>query len=152
MRILLSLGLVFFLFVFSILSETPFSHFNLDKQGLALSGYDPVSYHLGKPTPGDPRFTFTYHGAVYWFDTEVNKSKFIKKPDKYTPEYGGWCAYAFGLGKDKVEVDPKTYKIVNGKLHLFYKDFFTDTKKLWNENESELKKNADKNWQEIINP
>lgn len=125
-------------------------HFNLDKQGLALNGYDPVSYHKGEPQAGDPRFQVDYQSVKFWFSSEKNQKEFLKRPDRYLPAFGGWCAYAFGLGTDKVEVDPKSYLIVNGKLYLFYKDFFTDTKKLWLENESELKPKAAENWQKLI--
>ncbi|MCZ8343359.1 MAG: YHS domain-containing (seleno)protein [Leptospira sp.] len=125
-------------------------HFNVDKQGLALNGYDPVSYHKGEPQSGDPRFQLDYQGVKFWFSSEQNQKEFLRKPEKYLPAFGGWCAYAFGLGTDKVEVDPKAYLIVNGKLHLFYRDFFTDTKKLWLEKESELKPKAAENWQKLI--
>jgi hypothetical protein len=59
------------------------------------------------------------------------------------PAYGGWCAYAMGSTGEKVSVDPKTFKIVNGRLNLFYNRFFNNTLDDWNKDEVNLKKKAD---------
>ncbi len=64
----------------------------------------------------------------------------------YEPQYGGWCAYAMGNSGEKVEVDPETYKIVDGKLYLFYNKYFTNTLKSWNKDEAKLKSKADESW------
>ena len=63
---------------------------------------------------------------------------FASNPAKYEPQYGGWCAYAMGHDGSKVEVDPETFKIINGKLFLFYNRFFNNTLKTWNQDESKL--------------
>ena len=73
-----------------------------------------------------------------------------KNPAKYEPQYGGWCAYAMGAKGEKVSVDPKTYKIVDGKLYLFYNRLFNNTLEDWNENEAKLKNKADANWVNIF--
>ena len=75
---------------------------------------------------------------------------FLKNPKNYEPQYGGWCAYAMGSNGEKVEVDPETYKILDGKLYVFYNAYFNNTLKSWNKDEAKLKKQADKNWQKII--
>ena len=62
----------------------------------------------------------------------------------------GWCAYAMGAKGEKVEVDPETFKIVDGKLYLFYNKFFNNTLESWNKDEARLRSNADKNWSKII--
>ena len=56
------------------------------------------------------------------------------------------------MGNDgsKVEIDPETFKIVGGKLYLFYNRFFNNTLKSWNKNEAALKAKADANWQKIF--
>jgi hypothetical protein len=87
-----------------------------------------------------------YLGAVYYFSSVTNKETFKASPAKYEPEYGGWCAYAMGKNGEKVSIDPETFKLVNGKLYLFYNKYFTNTLKDWNKNEATLKKNADVNW------
>lgn len=121
------------------------AQFNL-QNGLALQGYDPVSYFKGKPTMGKKEYSFTYKEVTYRFTTVDNKRSFEKDPEKYEPQYGGWCAYAMGNDGTKVEVNPKTYKIVDGKLYLFYDFYFTNTLTDWNANEKTLKPKADKNW------
>ena len=120
--------------------------FNLD-EGIAISGYDPVAYFTpGKPTKGSKENAFTYQGVTYYFSSAANKETFKKNPAAYEPSYGGWCSYAMGAKGEKVEVDPKTFKIVNGKLNLFYNKFFNNTLTDWNKDEANLKKKADASW------
>ncbi|MBK8610491.1 MAG: YHS domain protein [Chitinophagaceae bacterium] len=121
-------------------------HFNLDN-GVAVSGYDPVAYFaLNKAVKGSKNLAVFHQGVVYQFSSEANKALFKANPGKYEPEYGGWCAYAMGNSGEKVPVDPATFKIVAGKLYLFYNKYFTNTLKDWNKNEAALKKKADENW------
>ena len=126
-------------------------NFNINKEGVAIDGYDPVSYFHGEPKLGKKDMSYKLDGITYWFGNEANKKKFEKTPLKYIPQYGGWCAYAMGLKPEKVKVDPETYKIVDGKLYLFYNFYLTNTLKSWNKDEAKLKTSADKNWDSIIN-
>lgn len=123
-------------------------HFLLEK-GVALSGYDPVSYFQKNPAKGSKTFVFTQEGVTYQFTNAANLETFKKNPLAYEPQYGGWCAYAMGKNGEKVEVNPETYKIVGGKLYLFYNRLFNNTLPDWNEDEVNLKKKADANWQSI---
>jgi hypothetical protein len=68
----------------------------------------------------------------------------------YEPQYGGWCAFAMGDSGDKVSISPSTFKIIDGKLYLFYNSFFNNTLKTWNKNQKDLNKKATINWKEII--
>ncbi len=120
-------------------------NFNLDN-GLAITGYDPVSYFKGKPQEGDKQYSFTWNGVTYHFASQQNLDAFRQHPANYEPQYGGWCAYAMGAKGAKVEVDPETYKIVGGKLYLFYNKYFNNTLKSWNKDEAHLRTNADHNW------
>ena len=86
----------------------------------------------------------------YRFSSVANKEEFKKNPSKYEPQYGGWCAFAMGDYGEKVEIDPETFKIVNGKLYLFYNKGFNNTLKSWNKNEAVLKSNADINWAKLF--
>ena len=125
-------------------------HFNLD-DGLALSGYDAVAYiNQSKALKGNRNFAVTHDGITYYFATAANKEAFGKDPARYEPAYGGWCAYAMGSNGEKVSVDPKTFKIVDGKLNLFYNKFFNNTLEDWNKDESSLKKKAAINWQKVF--
>jgi YHS domain-containing protein len=124
-------------------------HFNLEGN-LAIEGYDPVAYFLqGKAIKGNKDLTVTQQGVLYYFSSLANKEEFKKNPAKYEPQYGGWCAYAMGAENEKVNVDPKTFKIVDGKLYLFYNRFFNNTLPEWNKDETNLKTKADKNWTTI---
>ncbi len=118
---------------------------NLEK-GLAIQGYDPVSYFGGKAAEGDKAYAFQYQGVVYYFKNAANLEQFKKNPAKYEPQYGGWCAYAMGAKGEKVEIDPETFKIIDNKLYLFYNKYFNNTLKSWNKDEARLKSNADANW------
>ncbi len=123
--------------------------FNLN-DGIAINGYDPVAYFVSaKAIKGNKENAVVYQGVIYYFSSSANKETFKANPDKYEPEYGGWCSYAMGAKGEKVEVDPKTFKIVNGKLNLFYNKFFNNTLTDWNKDEANLKKKADANWLKI---
>ena len=126
------------------------AQFNLEK-GIAIQGYDPVAYFIqNKAVEGDKANAVFYAGATYYFSSIANKEEFKKNAAKYEPQYGGWCAYAMGAKGEKVEVDPETFKIINGKLYLFYNKAFNNTLKTWNKDEANLKTAADKNWIKIF--
>jgi YHS domain-containing protein len=121
------------------------AHFNTQKN-VAIEGYDPVSYFEGEPVEGRETLTSTHKGIVYHFATQNNMAKFNINAEKYEPAYGGWCAYAMGASGEKVKIDPETYKIVNGRLYLFYNYWGNNTLKLWNQSEKNLQESADKFW------
>jgi YHS domain-containing protein len=122
------------------------AQFNLEKS-VAIQGYDPVSYFTQKKAvKGKPNITFINEGVLYYFSTQANKDLFTKKPINYEPQYGGWCAYAMGSSGEKVEINPETFKIIDGKLYLFYNAYFSNTLKNWNKDEPNLKAKADVNW------
>jgi len=131
-------------------ASIPVKHFILNKSGVALDGYDPVSYFGSKPFKGKKEFAIKHLQVVYQFSSESNKEIFKKDPDKYIPSYGGWCAYAIGKKSEKVEPDFTNFKIVDGKINLFYKDFFTNTLDDWNKDEASLNKKAILNWEKIV--
>ena len=118
---------------------------------VAMDGYDPVSYFIGTPKEGDEDISTTQQGIIYYFSSKANRDLFIRSPEKYTPVYGGWCAYAMGNTGETVVVDPETFKIIDGKLYLFYNRFFNNTLESWNEDEQNLKRKADANWNKLIN-
>ncbi len=148
-----------FLAIAMMLSVTAFSqsqakrisNFNLDNK-VALQGYDPVAYFKqGKAVKGKAALASSYQGVTYYFANDSDKSTFAKNPTGYEPQYGGWCAYAMGSTGEKVSVDPETFKIVDGKLYVFYNQFFNNTLKSWNKDEAGLKKKADANWNKTLN-
>lgn len=122
------------------------TQWNTSKGGIAIEGFDPVSYFDGVPKEGLDAYSFTLDGAVFKFSSEKNLEKFKLAPGKYVPEYGGWCAYAMADSGDKVSINPRTFKITQGKLYLFYNAWGTNTLKPWEENEEEFQEKADDNW------
>ena len=92
----------------------------IQKRIWPCEGYDPVSYFDGSPLEGDPDLKYVFKGITYQFASAGNLAKFKLTPDKYEPAYGGWCAYAMGDSGEKVKIDPETFKILDGKLYLFY--------------------------------
>lgn len=107
--------------------------FNVDETGLALQGYDPISY-LDKagPKEGKKEHAFVHRGITYRFATAENKAKFEAEPAKYEPPYGGWCAWAV-IDGDKVEIDPMNYEVIDGRVYLFYKGWLGNAKKKWDD-------------------
>ncbi|SEW57235.1 YHS domain-containing (seleno)protein [Chitinophaga arvensicola] len=125
--------------------------FNVDKSALAIEGYDPVAYFTtGKAMEGKRDITIVQDGITYRFATIENRDAFKAAPVKYEPQYGGWCAYAMGAKGEKVEVDPQTFKIVSGKLYLFYNKYFNNTLKSWNKDEVRLRSSANQSWSKFI--
>ena len=125
-------------------------HYNIEKN-IAIKGYDAVAYFTqNKAMKGDKKFAATIEGITYYFSTQLNKDLFLKDPKKYEPQYGGWCAYAMGAANEKVEIDPETFTIKNGKLYLFYHSWINNTLTKWNKDEVNLNTKADKNWGTIF--
>jgi YHS domain-containing protein len=127
--------------------------YNVPASHLAIEGYDPVAYfNQSKAVKGNKAFAVSHEGIVYHFANAQNKELFKANPARYEPQYGGWCAYAMGATGEKVEVDPETFKIVQGKLYLFYHSWINNTLTKWNNDEANLKGKADANWKKFIQP
>lgn len=112
---------------------------------LAIRGFDVVAYFDGAAKMGDPALAAHHDGATFYFSNEANKARFEAAPTQFMPAYGGWCAYAMSEGK-QFDVDPRSFKIVNGRLYLFYDGLGGRTIDFWNENESVRMEQAATNW------
>ncbi len=126
---------------------------NVNEAALAVQGFDPVSYFQNKATQGKEFISFVHNGITYYFSSKKNLQTFKQSPEKYEPAYGGWCAWAMLEGQ-KVEINPKRFKIIGGKLYLFYDRFFTNTLKKWNKlteekTEPALIEKADIHWRDL---
>ncbi len=149
-QIILSFLVGTFSFLFAQNAPERTKHFNLE-EGVAIQGYDPVSYFTkSKAEKGNSSIFTSYHGVTYYFSTQNNKELFLKNPAKYEPQYGGWCAFAMGDYGKKVEINPETFKITDGKLFLFYNAYFNNTLNSWNKDEKGLKAKADVNWTKTL--
>jgi YHS domain-containing protein len=125
------------------------AQYNLENK-VAIQGFDPVAYfNQGKAVKGKKEILASYQGVIYKFSSNENKDAFLKNPSKYEPQYGGWCAYAMGSSGGKVEINPGTFKIIDGKLYLFYNEYFNNTLQSWNKDEDNLKSKADTNWKKF---
>ena len=138
------------LIAFALLSASAFAGDLVNVSGAtktAVSGYDPVAFFTdSRPVHGLPSISTEYKGATYLFATENHKKLFTATPERYLPQYGGFCAYGVGRGK-LVEVDINTWQVRDGKLYL---NLNPDILKKFNADiEGNLAK-ADKNWPALV--
>jgi YHS domain-containing protein len=88
--------------------------------GTAIEGVDPVAYFTqGKPVEGRSAFSHDWMDATWYFASAENRDQFAADPEKYAPQYGGYCAWAVAQGYT-AKIDPEAWKIVDGKLYLNY--------------------------------
>lgn len=93
--------------------------YTLEGAGLGVHGVDPVVLStLNAVVPGDAANAVVHDGVAYYFASKLSAERFQADPDRYLPQYGGFCAYAVALGK-KLDGDPRYADIVDGKLYLF---------------------------------
>ncbi len=122
----------------------------IDKKGLAIGGYDVVSYFSNKATKGDAKITATHGDATYQFATTANRDTFKKNPSKYLPQFDGYCAWGVGAKSTKFPINPETFEIIDGKLYLFFNGPFNgsnfNTLEAWNQDQDNLLKAANNNW------
>lgn len=113
----------------------------------ALNGYDPVSYFTETgPRPGSDLFTFQWKGALWRFASRDNMDKFVQRPQRFAPQYGGYCAWA--MAHDRMAAgDPQVWAIHNGKLYL---NLNRAIKGKWDKNRDALIARADANWPGIL--
>ncbi len=121
---------------------------------VALGGYDLVAYHNANDAiRGNSDHTVIHNEVIYYFSNAENATKFKESPASYMPAYGGHCAFAMAMKGVKVPTDPKTFKIRDGKLYLFFNDYYEgkpfNTIIPWNGNESDLLSKADDNWSSL---
>lgn len=113
----------------------------------AIHGYDPVAYFTdGKPVEGKGELEFEWKAAKWRFASAEHRDAFKNAPEKYAPQYGGYCAYAVAQGH-LADIDPKAWSIVNGKLYLNY-DLDVQTK--WKADIPGYITKADKNWPGVL--
>jgi YHS domain-containing protein len=115
-------------------------------KGIALDGYDAVDFFTqGKPVKGSSAYSLQWNGAKWLFAEKANLESFQKAPEKYAPQYGGYCAYGAAQGhKASTEID--TWTITGNKLYLNYDQ---KVKSTWLKDEKSYIATADKNWPQI---
>jgi YHS domain-containing protein len=116
---------------------------NKSSAGLALRGYDTVAYFTeNNPVPGNEQYRHTWNGARWHFASEENRNAFVRNPERYAPQYGGYCAYAVSHGYT-ADGDPQVWKIVDRKLYLNYN---REARELWEEDVPGNIAKGDGNW------
>ncbi len=119
---------------------------NIDDKGIILDGYDPVAFFTDqKPVKGNENITYAYHDAVYWFATDEHRKMFEANPEKYAPQYGGYCGYAVSQGH-LAPIHVEFFAILDGRLILQNNQRALDG---WNSDPMSLQK-ADKYWPDLL--
>jgi enamine deaminase RidA (YjgF/YER057c/UK114 family) len=116
---------------------------------LSISGYDPVGYFTdGKPVQGKAEFELLWHRLRWRFASSDHRDLFIKSPDRYAPQYDGYCAMGVSENElaHKDTVDPEAWAIVDGKLYLAHNHYFMQA---WRENAKQHIRQADQDWEVV---
>ena len=140
---------LFTLFMNDAMAQSSSVFSNAD--GVALGGYDVVSYFSShEAMRGGKNHSISKDGVTYYFVNEENKKAFESNPGSYLPAFGGYCAFAMAVGNGKVPSDPETFKIRDGKLYLFFNDYYQgapfNTIVPWNADEQKHLSSAVQNW------
>ena len=107
---------------------------NKDEKGIALKGYDVVAYFTqGKDLKGSAEFQHQWKNATWRFAAAENRDLFAADPEKYAPQFGGYCAYGVTKGY-LAPIDPKAWKIVRDKLYLNYN---LEMQKVWEKDQAD---------------
>ena len=122
---------------------------NVDARGVALAGFDPVTYFPeggGVPRPGSSDIVARHEGAIYRFTGNSNRSRFLGDPTRYVPLYGGWDAWSMVDGQ-REDVDPTNFLIRDERLLLFLDGTFVDGREKWlARDHADLRRRADQAW------
>lgn len=115
--------------------------------GIAIDGYDPVAYFSeARPVEGKKEHSFEWRGAVWRFASAEHRELFAKSPEKYAPQYGGYCAYAVAKGTT-AGIDPAAWTVRGGKLYLNYD---AEVQAKWLQDPDGFIAKADANWPKMI--
>ena len=126
-----------------LIAKDPVTPVNRGSSGLAVKGYDVVAYFEdGRPVKGSPQFTHEWMGAKWQFSSSERRDRFAASPEKYTPQYGGYCAWAVGHNYT-ADTDPDAWRIVDGKLYLNYSK---GVQSKWEQDRAKWIGDADRNW------
>ena len=131
--------------VTSILALSPVNKSFLG--GVAIKGYDSVAYFTdGKAIKGLKENTYEWNGAKWHFATRENLEKFRDSPEKYAPQYGGYCAWSVSIG-ETANVDPEVWQIVEGRLYLNHDQ---SVQEKWEKDIPGNIEKADGNWPKLL--
>ena len=139
--------LVYYLFVFAVALSYAQQNPIYTTRSVAIKGYDPVAYFTEqKALEGSKTISLEWNGATWLFSNEANRDLFKKNPEKYAPQFGGYCAYAISQNYT-YRSDPEVWKIVDGKLYLNYDK---NTQKEWESKQTAYIRQAGENWPKVL--
>ena len=141
---------VFFIYLSSLSSYSQSSGTGspyYQEKGIAIKGYDPVAFFTEKKAMvGDQNIVFDWSGSQWRFISKENLELFKMNPEKYAPQYGGYCAY--GVSENhKSPTDPNAWTVVGNKLYLNYS---LKVKELWSTDIPGRINKADENWRTLV--
>src|SRR6186997_3245142 len=140
--------IVLILIVFAVIQASAQKAEIFSPGGIAIKGYDAVAFFKqSKPVKGMEKFSYQWNNATWLFSNEENRAAFKKAPEKYAPQYGGYCAYGASEGH-KAPTETDTWTVRNDKLYFNYNK---KVKEMWQKDEENLIKIADQKWPEIKN-
>ena len=114
---------------------------------LAIGGFDPVAYHTQRAAvAGNANFRVSWKDAEWHFASQENRDLFARDPDRYAPQYGGWCSFAVAAGV-RASSDPRLFDIVNGRLYL---NQSAGTQASWRRDQAGMIQRGDQNWPRIL--
>ena len=114
----------------------------------AIKGYDTVAYFTqNKAVKGKSKYSVEFQGATWLFASQENLDLFKSDPEKFSPQYGGYCAYAVSQG-ETAPIKPELFTIHDGKLYLNYNKKINDK---WSDSKESFIKEADENWPKLLN-
>lgn len=133
-----------FLVLYVLFSFKGFAHHKINHvNNIAIEGYDVVAYFLQeKAVRGSERFKSTYKNVGWLFHSLKHKEIFEQDPEKYIPQYGGFCAYGTSRGY-LVKIDPYAWTVYKGKLYL---NFSLSVRETWSKDKDLYIERADKHW------
>lgn len=138
-RFLLSLALA----MASAITSVAWAGEYFEKEGVAIRGHDPVAYFKdGKPVKGSAEYRFEHKGSIFHFTSKAHRDAFAAEPERYAPQYGGYCAFGVSGGY-KASIDPGAFTVRDGKLYLNYN---RDVQKQWSADTPGHVAKADRNW------
>ena len=132
--------------VFALLASTVMAGSFNETDGVAIDGYDPVAYLTEqKAVKGHADFTAVYKGSTFHFKNAANRDSFAASPEKFAPQFGGYCAFGVSRGY-KAVTSPDAFTVVDGKLYLNYN---AEVKTMWTQDMPGHIRKADGNWSTV---
>jgi YHS domain-containing protein len=117
-----------------------------ERGGFAINGYDPVAYFVvGQPVAGSADYSVKHAGATYLFSSAANRDRFVAEPERFAPQFGGFCAYGVSGGY-KAKTDPQAFTVVNNRLYLNYN---LKVQEQWRADREALVQKAERLWPEV---